>query len=232
MNAGTLDMPPLSESKARSARGTTIATQTLGSAWLDVARLILAQGVEGSFKGKPLLETELVTLDISEPDPEDPLIGRFANPEWLAWMRANFTDHQRVAELGGARSYASRLFDYAGTGRNQLDWVIDKLRQDPIASYAAVTTFEPLSDTTYIPCISLLDFWIRSGRLGVVVYAHSIDFGKKGYGNLIQIAELQREVADRLKVPAGPLTMIVKSATVYTTEVELMRDILGSHRPQ
>jgi hypothetical protein len=28
-------------------------------------------------------------------------------------MRASFTDHSRVAGLGRARNYASRLFDYA-----------------------------------------------------------------------------------------------------------------------
>ena len=29
------------------------------------------------------------------------------------------------------------------------------------------------------PCVSLLDFWRRAGRLELVVYAHSIDFGKR-----------------------------------------------------
>jgi len=145
-------------------------------------------------------------------------------------MRANFTDHSRVAELGGARSYASRLFDYAGSGRDQLAWVVDRLTRDPVVSYATITTFEPLTDTTYVPCVSLLDFWLRSGRLELVVYAHSIDFGKKGFGNLVQLAELQRHVAARLGAPAGRLTMIVKSATIYQSEVALMGEALEAAR--
>jgi thymidylate synthase len=213
-----------------SSRGATIAAPTLGEAWLDVARLILAQGAAGSFDGLPLLEVELVTLDICEPDPDDALIARYASADWLAWMRANFTDHSRVAELGGARSYASRLFDYAGSGRDQLAWVVDRLTRDPVASYATITTFEPLTDTTYVPCVSLLDFWLRSGRLELVVYAHSIDFGKKGFGNLVQLAELQRHVAARLGAPAGRLTMIVKSATIYQSEVALMGEALEAAR--
>jgi thymidylate synthase len=213
-----------------SSRGATIAARTLGDAWLDVARLILAEGTASSFDGLPLLEVELVTLDISRPDPDDALIARYASADWLAWMRANFTDHSRVAELGGARSYASRLFDYAGSGRDQLAWVVDRLTRDPVASYAAIITFEPLTDTTYVPCVSLLDFWLRSGRLELVVYAHSIDFGKKGFGNLVQLAELQRHVAARLTAPAGRLTMIVKSATIYQTEVGLMGEALNAAR--
>lgn len=212
--------------RASAARGTTIAAWTLGEAWLDVARLILLQGVDSSYDGLPLLEVELATLDIARPDPDDPLIAAHASPDWLAWMRTNFTDHSRVAELGGARSYASRLFDYAGSGRDQLAWVVDKLRKDPVASYATITTFEPLTDTTYIPCVSLLDFWLRSGRLELVAYAHSIDFGKKGFGNLVQLAELQRHVAEGLGAPVGSLAMIIKSATIYKTEVGLMRQAL------
>jgi hypothetical protein len=214
-----------------AARGTTLAAPTLGDAWLDVARLILAHGADSSYDGLPLLEVELVTLDIARPDPDDALIAAHASPDWLAWMRANFTDHSRVAELGDARSYASRLFDYAGAGRDQITWVVDKLTRDPVASYAAITTFEPLTDTSYIPCVSLLDFWLRAGRLELVVYAHSIDFGKKGFANLIQLAELQRHVAARLGAPVGSLVMIVKSATIYKTEVGLMRETLAAaHR--
>ena len=74
-----------------------MAARTLGEAWLDVAALILTLGAESSFCGLPLLETDLVTLDIASPDPDDALIAAHASPEWLMWMRANFTDHSRVA---------------------------------------------------------------------------------------------------------------------------------------
>jgi len=40
--------------------------------------------------------------------------------------------------------------------------------------------------------------------------AHSIDFGAKGYGNLVELASLQRHVAGQLGRPAGRLLMIVK----------------------
>lgn len=221
---------PEGVSSAPPSRGRTIAARTLGDAWLDVARLILADGADSSFDGLPLLEVELVTLDISQPDPDDAVIARHASHDWLAWMRANFTDQARVAELGDARSYASRLFDYAGSGRDQLAWVVDRLTRDPAASNATITTFEPLTDTSYIPCVSLLDFWLRSGRLELVVYAHSIDFGKKGFGNLVQLAELQRRVAARLGAPTGKLAMIVKSATIYKTEMGRMGQALDAAR--
>ncbi len=203
-------------------------TLTLGEAWLEIAARILAEGRESTYDGLPILEVAHATLVVEHPDPDDPLIAKHANPERLAWMRANFVDHDLVTELGDARSYASRLFDYAGTGADQVQWVIDRLRDDPTSRSATITTFEPTLDTTYIPCVSLLDFWIPSGAVELVVYAHSIDFGSKGYGNLVQLADLQQRVAASLGLPVGSLTFIVKSAHVYATEYEYMRGVLAA----
>ena len=225
MTPAALKAAPPPTPAARS-RGATIAASTIGEAWLDVARLILDNGTPSNWEGLPLVEIELVTLDVAAPDPDDPIIARHASADWLAWMRANFTERNRVAALGNARSYASRIFDYGAASRDQLAWVVEKLRRDPVTSNVTITTLEPLSDTSYIPCVSLLDFWLRLGRLELVVYCHSIDFGKKGFANLVQLAELQRHVASELGVPAGNLTMIVKSAHIYDTELAQMAAIV------
>lgn len=161
---------------------------------------------------------------------DDPIIARYGDPERLAWMHANFTDHSRVEELGGSDSYATRLFDYARTGRDQVRWVIDRIAANPSTRDATITTFEPLTDSSYVPCVSLLDFWLREGTLQVDVYAHSIDFGTKGYANLVELAALQARVAHELAVPVGTLTMTVKSAHIYETEIGLMRGIVAAAR--
>jgi thymidylate synthase len=139
-------------------------------------------------------------------------------------MHSNFTDHALVKELGEARSYASRLYDYAATGRDQVRWVVERLRADPASRSATITTFEPLLDTTYIPCVSLLDFWLRDGELESIVYAHSIDFGAKGYANLVELAHLMETVAAGLQCPVGRLDFVVKSAHIYEPDLPTMRD--------
>jgi thymidylate synthase len=208
-------------------RDLAISTETIGEAWLEVARRILSDGTPSEYDGLPILEVAQATLTVQTPRAADPLIERLADPERLAWMHANFTDHSLVRELGDARSYASRLFDYAGVGRDQVQWVIDRLRADPTSRSATITTFEPLLDTSYIPCVSLLDFWIRDGAVEQLVYAHSIDFGSKGYGNLVELAWLQQHVAEELGLPVGRLVFIVKSAHVYEREFGYMTDVLS-----
>ena len=204
------------------------AADTLGEAWLAVAARILELGRVSSYDGLPILEIAQATLDVVHPDPDDELIARHADATRLDWMRRNFVDPERVAALGDARSYASRLHDYAESGRDQIHWVIDRLRADASSRSATITTFEPLLDTSYIPCVSMLDFWIPDGAVDLVVYAHSIDFGAKGYGNLVELAELQQQVAAALGRPVGRLTFIVKSAHVYDTELDFMRGVLST----
>jgi thymidylate synthase len=205
----------------------TLHAETIGAAWLAVAGRILADGVDSAYDGLPVREIAHVTLAVSRPDPADEIIARLAEPERLAWMHANFTDHSAVAALGGADSYATRLFDYEHSGRDQVAWVIDRLRRDPATRSATITTFQPRTDTSYIPCVSLLDFWLPGGAVELTVYAHSIDFGAKGYGNLVELAGLQHYVADALGRPVGRLLMMVKSAHVYESEFGYVRGILG-----
>jgi len=73
-------------------------------------------------------------------------------------------------------------------------------------------------------------FWLPGGAVELVAYAHSIDFGAKGYGNLVELAALQQHVAGQLVRPAGRLLMIVKSAHVYETERGYLRGVLEEHR--
>jgi thymidylate synthase len=204
-----------------------VRSGTIGESWLAVAGRIVAGGVPSRYDDLPIREVSLITLLVSRPDPDDALIAMHADPERLAWMHANFTDHARVAGLGDADSYATRLFDYEHSGHDQVAWVIDRLRTDPSSRSATITTFQPHTDTTYIPCVSMLDFWLPDGAVELVVYAHSIDFGAKGYGNLVELAAVQRHVAGALGVPVGRLVMIVKSAHVYETELDYVEGVLA-----
>jgi thymidylate synthase len=198
-----------------------VQERTLGLGWLEVSRRILELGADETYDGAVTKEVALVTLVVAEPDPEDELIASLADPEWLAWMQRNFTEPDDVPELGNARSYAKRLRDY--DGRDQVAWVIERLRADPETRSATITTFQPLADTSYIPCVSLLDFWQAGGALELVVYAHSLDFGKKAYGNLVELARLQHEVAAAVGLPVGRMVIHAKSAHVYEPELETMR---------
>ena len=210
-----------------------ITSGTLGQCWMEISALILSEGCPARYDGAPILEITRLTSVVEHPDPEDAFIKAHGDPDWLAWMHANFFVQGEVKELGNAASYAVRLFNYAGSGRDQIQWAADRLKAQPGARSAAITTFQPLTDTSYIPCISLLDFWIPDGEPGLelIVYAHSLDFGKKAYGNLVELASLQQIVARQLDLPLGRLIIHVKTAHIYEPEWEYMRRLVGTVNP-
>jgi thymidylate synthase len=205
-----------------------LESQTLGEGWLLAARAILESGAITTYEGDATREIGLVSLVVEHPSSADPIIARLGDAEWLAWMHENFFLQKDVAELGGAQSYAVRLFNYERAGHDQIAWVIERLRAEPECRSATITTFQPLTDTTYVPCVSMLDFWMPAGTLELVVYAHSLDFGKKAYGNLVELARLQEHVAGELSTAPGRLVVHAKSAHIYEPEWAMMARLAGA----
>ena len=85
------------------------------------------------------------------------------------WMVRNFTVQEEVPELHHENSYASRLYAYMGQ-KNQVEWLVERLKSNPAARSATITMFEPLTDEGYIPCVSLLDFQKTDGKLDMTAY--------------------------------------------------------------
>jgi thymidylate synthase len=218
--------PNFPSNDIESSSSASIHAHSIGEAWLAISNLIMRDGMESHYDGLAMREVMMATLCVAEPRASDDIIRKYADGGRMAWMHDNFSDHAVVEALGNADSYATRLRDYAHSGRDQIQWVSQRLLDDPTTRSATITTFQPLSDTTYIPCVSLLDFFLVDGRLELAVYAHSIDFGAKGFANLVELASLQEEVARTLQAPLGPLTMIIKSAHIYDSDVEYMRGVL------
>lgn len=205
-----------------------IQAPSLGECWVQVSQKILEQGHLARYDGQPIKELGRLTMTVESPEPQDEIIRKFGDPAWLDWMHENFFTQKEVAELGHAPSYAVRLFNYAHQGLDQIKWVSDRLRSNPESRSATLTTFMPLTDTSYIPCISLLDFWIPAQKLELIVYAHSLDFGKKAYGNLVELAQLQHTVASQLGCEVGPLVIYAKSVHIYEPEWAAMKQIIES----
>jgi thymidylate synthase len=183
-------------------------------------------GVVSTYDGLAMREVLMTTIVVRTPMTTDDIVEQFSDPDRVKWMRANFSDFNEVPELGDAASYATRLRNYAGAGLDQLRWVVERLRSDPLSRSATITTLQPLSDTTYIPCVSMIDFFLHDGELRLVVYAHSIDFGAKGYANLLELAVIQHQVATELDRPVGSLTLIVKSSHVYDSDANYVFSVL------
>lgn len=201
------------------------AFKSAGEAWIRLSKMILDEGIERKTIDETYKELKGIDFIIPGINSPDAIIQEFGDPNKLNWMRNNFEVLEPVIELRNSNSYASRLFDYCGK-KNQIEWVVSKINEDNTVRSATITTFEPLTDIHYIPCISMLDFDITGCLLNLYVYSRGLDFGSKAYGNMVCIADILNIVAERTKLKPGFINFLCKSIHVYEPEYELMKGII------
>ena len=204
--------------------------QSLGAVWVRVLAEIENNGAAAIYTdnaGEQADVKELfdVTAEVQNADLPDAIIERHKVREEYDWMVRNFTVQDEVPELHHENSYASRLYSYMGK-KNQVDWLVDRLRSNPTTRSAAITMFEPLTDEGYIPCVSLLDFQENAGQLNMTAYCRALDFGCKAYVNLVMLRLIQNDIAEKVGMKCGKLTLLVKSAHFYLRDRDKVLKIL------
>jgi len=193
-----------------------ISSISLLDAWKHAIECIKTEGTRAFDEDQPILELMDLFLIITDPRP-DPLLVDI-NPDMAAWMHANFTEKAPVAELGNAESYATRLYDYHG--KDQVATIIKKLKDKTETKSATITMLLPNDDTSYVPCVSMLDFKIRDERLTLTATCRSLDFGKKALFNFVELASIGERVQSECKVLGLELHIHAISAHVYEQDLE------------
>lgn len=200
-----------------------VKCKTIGEAWLESCIAVFKEGKAMKDDDKNIKELLHLSVTIENPSEKDEIIEKFADKKMIDWMTSNFFEQKRVPELKNALSYGTRLFNFEG--KNQIEWVISKLRKKPETKAATISMIMK-DDESYIPCVSMLDFKIRNGKLMLVAFCRSIDFGKKVYANMISLNEIQSNVASSLNIGCGELVMYVVSAHIYDEDYNKLKEIL------
>ncbi|MFA5026736.1 MAG: thymidylate synthase [Candidatus Methylomirabilota bacterium] len=201
-----------------------IRCESIGEAWLKSCEHISKKGKAVLDGDKKLREVMNLIVSVKKPGQKDRIIEKYGDKKMIKWMLSNFLEQKNVPELKNAPSYGTRLFNYRG--KNQIEWVIKKLREKPETKSATISMIMP-EDENYIPCVSTLDFKIRNGKLGVFAMCRAIDFGKKVYANLIALNKIQNIVSEKTGIPSGELTIFVVSSHIYDEDYDKIKKILG-----
>ena len=196
---------------------TVIECDTIGEVWQEAYAVIIKNGKSIRDNNEELIELLHLFLIVNSPEKEIS-ISQGQNTVMKKWMEENFNQIKRVPELNNCWSYGWRLFNFQGI--NQIDWIIEKLKKKPESKSATISMLQRASEESYIPCVSLLDFKIRSNQLWLTVTCRSLDFGQKAIHNMTNLARLSQKVADRLDISQNRLFMQVNSAHIYKKDLK------------
>lgn len=202
-----------------------LAAPTPGQAWLKACNLVLNEG--GEVHDGELLLKEIIDLfiEVENSNDVDPIVKKYGDPEIIDWMiNKNFYGTEPVLNWG--YSYGMRLRDFNGV--NQVNQIVSKLRKNPEAKSATITTMKPGSDFNgHMPCIMSLDFKIRQGKLLLTAFFRSQDIGKKFYADILSLGKIQNEVARKIGLTAGSVKTFISSAHIYETEFKNIRALIN-----
>lgn len=207
---------------------------SLGALWVRILQELEDNGVTTVYTDNvgelaDVKELLNLTAEVQNAVLPDATIEKHKVQEEYDWMVRNFTVQGEVPELHHENSYASRLYSYMGQ-KNQVEWLVDRLRKNPSTHSATISMFEPLTDEGYIPCVSLLDFQETDGQLNMTAYCRALDFGCKAYVNLVMLHLIQQDIAGKVGVSCGKLMLLVKSAHFYMRDREKVLAILNEER--
>lgn len=200
-----------------------IHERTIGECWIASISHVLKHGQRHYDLKIEMLEVLGLSVEISEPNVQDPLLTAHGDMAVLSRTIAKFEKGAAMPER--PFTYGERIFNMEGV--NQFEWMVERLQSKPDTKSATINLLIPGSTATSIPCLTTIDAKIRRGRLDVQFFFRSQNIFGRQYANLVALAKLQSDLAHRCDIVAGALRGYVASAHIYGFDLDEAREIVA-----
>jgi thymidylate synthase len=235
------------QSRASLAPVHIVATD-LDDAWFKVIYEIMSVGYRypverGSYEGAQRIELDLATVQITDPG-SGPLLPIMPEglgvpaPADITYVETEYFPGYLMSSIKAENeqyTYGERINqpvrdDLLGVERTQLEWAIEILRDTPATNQACVEIGQPSDivlhgkDGSYDPpCMRLIDFRVRYGKLHLIAYFRSWDAWNGLPVNLAGLELLKRYVSAEIGVESGELVGVSKGLHIYQHAEEAAR---------
>lgn len=195
------------------------AFDTAAEAWAWAKGIISAYGSDVIDEdGKNTREVQNLQVTVLHPSEGWPVDGSDWSSEGLEQYARQLMSPNN--DYGFAYTYGMRLFAYCmspGAVFNQIDQIIRRLKTNPTSRRGIAITWIPEWDSTHeeVPCLQLIDFLFRCGKLHLTAFFRSHDIERAYPPNLYGLNKLLEYVAREAGMEPGSITTISASAHIY-----------------
>jgi len=172
---------------------------------------------------------EIMNLHLTTWEPCNPNCWPIQGSGWdMAGLNKYAEQLMNPEKIGFDYTYGNRLrahecvFDDPDTCVSVMEWdqmglIIGKLKRQPSSRRCVAVTWYPERDIVadHAPCLQLLDFLIRGGKLHCTAFFRSHDIERAWPCNVYGIAKLMQYIANEVGCETGTLTTISASAHIY-----------------
>ncbi len=191
----------------------TIYAESIAEAWPRILEVVRVHGEEIEDE-RGTITQEVMNLAVHVKRPLENMV-----PEGFYMNRESLEDYSKELlnsdRKGFAYTYGQRMRDFKE--KDQIGYVIEKIRKDPNTRRAVASLWDPLTDSEKeeVPCLSFLEFLKREGKLNLTAVLRSNEMEKAWPANAFGLARLLEHVARETNASAGTLTMVSISAHIY-----------------
>ena len=200
----------------------TIEASSLGEAWIKAMRIIMSKGADIVDDDQKLREICNFYMTIFHIHDNDTNLQQYADKNRIALMKDKYATCGLVGDY--KVDYGSRVFNNHGI--NQLEWVIKRIISKPETKSATFSLHEP--GENMLPCLSLLDFKLRSGFVDMTAVYRSQNTFWSMPGNMLALYQMQSDVAQGIGCKVGQVELVVASAHIYHKDFETVQHILAN----
>lgn len=216
----------------------------------DLAGYVLEGEEVGSRDGSRVMERLHETVTLTEPRSRYMLLAarkaslpaQIAETMWVLsgrddvdWLSTYLPRAPQFSDDGEVwrGAYGPRLRSSGDALLDQVDYVVDLLKKDPLTRRAVIQIYNADIDSQPgkdIPCNDFITFQSRLGKLHMHVFVRSNDlvWGWSGI-NTFEWSVLQEVIASILGIGVGGLTFATSSLHIYDRHWKKMRDLVDSH---
>ena len=161
---------------------------------------------------------------------EDPYTDRVSPkyPFSESVLREKYASQLLIPDRGEFEyTYGERLNAWGTERINQLDYIVEKLKQNPATRRAVASTWDPRKDTKSdeVPCLNHFVFMVRDGFLDLSVTIRSNDMFGAWPANAYALGQLLSEVSKRTEMAMGTVTTFSVNAHVYSHDWPKASDV-------
>ncbi|CDG64643.1 MAG: thymidylate synthase [Methanobacterium sp.] len=196
-----------------------IKTTTIKNGWEALVKRVMEKGEEiKDERGSLTLELRNTMVNIKNPLELEVPEGYFWSGEKLEIYAEQFLSDDKQ---GFVYTYGNRLRKHF-EGIDQIGEAIKRLKNCKESRRAISVTWDPTTDTKNeeVPCMILVDFKIRDGKLHTTGLWRSHDIYGAWFPNAVGLTHLAKYVAEEVGVEVGTLTIHSISAHIYQVNFE------------
>jgi thymidylate synthase len=212
-------------------------TKHIKEAYLRLVEYVLINGeIVEDERGSTTLECTNLIMNISNPNGGilyNPLSKKNI-PVGCVWNEERISEYSlqllSSQNKGFKYTYGERLRFNHGT--DQISEVIQRLKECKESRRATAVTWKPDVDFTEedVPCLILLDFKIRDGKLNTTAVWRSHDIYGAYFPNTHGISSVMRYVAEKTGVKSGSLTTHSISAHIYEHDWDTAKKLINDNK--